>query len=97
MGRLKAVAINEQVSLCAESGEEKLPCCDDIRQEFKIEDVTQIAFDFDSQPDLFEIAFIQFFVFQQSFNSEEQRPLLVHDPPLPAPIDYQVAYQIFLI
>ena len=97
MGRLKAVAINQTANPCSESSEKQMPCCDDVSQELKVEEITQNSFDFDSQPDLFQIAFIQFFVLEQSFNDDHQKTLATYYPPPKTATDYQVAYQVFLI
>ena len=74
-----------------------MPCCEDVSEELKVEDLTQTTFDFDPQPNLFEVAFIQFFVLDQSFSFEEEESLAVHYPPPIPSIDYQIDYQVFLI
>lgn len=97
MGRLKSVAINRHASNCSASGEEKMPCCEDISQELKVEEVTQVGFDFDSQPELFQIAFVQFFLLNLSLTSEQEHFALKYYTPPPPEIDYQADFQVFLI
>ena len=99
LGRLKSVAINEIASPCAgEKGEPiQMPCCEDVTQELKVEEITQVLFDFDGQPDLFELAFIRFFVLDEPILISEKASIPKHYSPPPPEIDVQVDLQVFLI
>jgi len=100
MGRLKSVAINETASPCTDEGGQpiQMPCCEDVRQELKVEDVTQASFDFDVHPDLFELAIIHHILLQDiGITPAQERPsLLYYDPPLPDR-DIPILTQSFLI
>jgi len=97
MGRLKAVAINQHIDNCSGEDKEPMPCCKDVAQELKVEEVTQTVFDFDSHPHLFQIACIQFFISTKFIPSEEKKHPSKHYPP-PIPVaDFQANYQVFII
>ena len=97
MGRLKSVAINVQANNCNPDGEEKMPCCDDVSELLKIEEATNLSFDFDGIPDLIELATITFgFEFEPSHSDVNLVLYANHDPPLPDK-PKRVLYQSFLI
>ena len=92
------MAINESASLCKEKGfTEPMPCCEDISQELKVEEVTQASFDYDAQPDLYQIAIITFVLSEQSYSdlSEEITFQDYSSPPIDR--DIPVLIQSFLI
>lgn len=96
LGQIKSVSINENIKYC--NGEEKpMPCCKDISQELKVEEITQAGFDFDSAPDLYEVAIITWFVSTHTNLQALERtyPPLYSPPPLHT--DFQSSYQVFLI
>ena len=100
MGRLKAVSINETASLCVDIDGEpaQMPCCEDISEELKIDEVTQVSFDFDSQPDLYELAIISwvsFHSFHETFELEKLK--FKRYTPHPPDSNFQVDHQVFLI
>ena len=98
MGRLKSVAVNEHAQHCFDGEEEQMPCCKDVSEEFKIEEITTVAFDFDANPDLFEFAIINHVLLKDIFFTlEQEKPeLLFYGPPLPDR-DITVLIQSFLI
>lgn len=97
MGRLKSVAINEHASHCFKSETEKMPCCEDIEEELKVDEVTTASFDLDLQPDLYQIAVIAFVLHNENFVQGDSITSLVGEsPPLPDQ-DIQVLYQSFII
>ena len=98
MGRLKSVAINAHAANCANGDQkEQMPCCKDVSQELKINDITQVSFDFDSRPDLFQIAAIQNILLNKTLLKEEERPHPKYYPPPLAALDFQAVSQVFLI
>ncbi|MFK7952475.1 MAG: hypothetical protein AB8B73_06485 [Ekhidna sp.] len=98
MGRLKSVAINEHASHCFKSEKEKMPCCEDVEEELKVDEVTTASFDLDLQPDLYQIAIITFTLLNEDFSQEDLagNSLIKGSPPLPYK-DKQVLHQTFLI
>ena len=66
-----------------------MPCCEDVSQELKIKDITQVSFDFESRPDLFQIAAIQDIPFSKTLLKEEGKPHTKHYPIMPAEFDFQ--------
>ena len=99
MGRLKAVAINETASPCVDQAGEpvEMPCCEDISEELKVEEITQVSFDFDSQPDLYELAIITWITLGIQDAVELENPQFQYYAPPPPDIDFQVNHQVFLI
>ena len=98
MGRLKSVAVNVHAQHCFEGEEDQMPCCKDTSQELKIEEITTVAFDFDANPDLYELAIVnQILLKDISFTLEQEKPeLQYYDPPLQDK-DIPVLVQSFLI
>jgi len=98
MGRLKSVAVNAHAQHCFDGEEEQMPCCKDVNQKLKVEEITTVAFDFDANPDLFELAIVNHFLLKDiGFTIEQEKPtLLNYDPPLPDR-DIPVLVQSFLI
>lgn len=99
MGRLKAVAINESADPCSnKEAKEPMPCCEDVSQHLQVEEITKVSFDFDSQPDLVELAVISLNIANAlSIEQELSNPsdhLYTSPPP---DRDIQVAHQQFLI
>jgi len=98
MGRLKSVAVNVHAEHCFEGEEEQMPCCKDTSQELKIEEITTVAFDFDANPELFELAIVNHILLKDITHTlEQEKPeLQYYDPPLPDK-DIPVLIQSFLI
>jgi len=97
MGRLKSVAVNAHAANCSNADRgEQMPCCKDVSQELKINDITQVSFDFDSRPALFQIAIIQYVLLNKTLLTEE-KPSFKYDPSPPAKLDFQAVFQVFLI
>ncbi|WP_370086380.1 hypothetical protein [Ekhidna sp.] len=98
MGRLKSVAVNAHAQHCFEGEEEQMPCCKDTSQELKVEEITTVSFDFDANPDLFELAIINHILLRNiDFAIEQEKSSFQnYDPPLPDR-DIPVLIQSFLI
>ncbi|MEO1253743.1 MAG: hypothetical protein AAFY41_02485 [Bacteroidota bacterium] len=99
MGQLKSIAINETASPCvSEDGEPvQMPCCDDISEELRVEEITQVSFDFDSQPDLHQLAIITWVLLDADLVSEQNKTSFQYYSPPPPDIDFQSDYQVFII
>lgn len=98
MGRLKSIAVNEHAEHCYDGEEEQMPCCKDISEELKIEEVTTVAFDFDATPDLYQLAIVNYVLLEDvAVGFEYAKPHFQHySPPLPDQ-DIPVLIQSFLI
>ena len=97
MGRLKSVAVFEHAANCSGTEEaDPMPCCEDVSQELKIEEITQVNFDFDSQPELYELAAIYFTLNNFFLDQQETTAYTDHLPP-PSQVDHIVDHQVFLI
>lgn len=98
MGRLKSVAVNVHAPHCFDGEEEQMPCCKDVSEKLKVEEVTTTVFDFDANPDLYELALFNFILLNDiDLTLQQEEPsLLNYDPPLPDR-DIPVLIQSFLI
>lgn len=99
MGRLKSMAIFEHAQNCTGSdAKDPMPCCKDVSEELKVEEITTIAFNFDAQPLLLQVAAIDFSLLNNiAFAVEENKPHFQHySPPLPD-LDIPILVQSFLI
>lgn len=86
MGRLKAVAIFEETKACGENeSEEPMPCCKDVSEHMKVEEITEASFDFKSAPDLFQIAIISFITSDKHLVIAASKTLAYSEYPLPLP------------
>lgn len=99
MGRLKSVSINDHIPHCCEQApEEKMPCCEDISEKLKVEEITQVSFDFDANPDLYPLAIINFILDETHLVFQREPVLKYHESPPPLPDqNMQVRDQVFLI
>lgn len=98
MGRLKSIAINTHAQHCFEGEDEQMPCCKDISEELKVEEITTTAFDFDATPDLYQLAIVNLVLLTDiDFNVQSERPTFEYYSPPPPDIDFQVDHQTFLI
>lgn len=99
MGRLKSIAVFEHAQNCTGTDiQDPMPCCEDTSQELKVEEITTVAFDFDANPDLFELAIVNHILLKDiEFTIEQDKPAYKnYDPPLPDR-DITVLVQSFLI
>ncbi len=98
MGKLKSMAVNVHAEHCFEGEEEQMPCCKDISEELKVDEFTTVAFDFDAEPDLYQLAIVHFVLLQDvDFDVQLDAPIFDHySPPLPDK-DLPVFNQSFLI
>ncbi len=98
MGDLKSIAVNEHPKHCFEGEKEQVPCCSDVSEQLKIEEITTINFDFDANPDLYELAIVNHFLLRDiEFTIEQEKPTFQnYNPPLPNR-DIPVLVQSFLI
>ena len=102
MGRLKAVAVFESVQKCegASHEDEPMPCCKDVTEELKLEEITTISFEFDATPSLLELATIPTFddlAFQIRENVLWFPSATLQANPPPPDADYRVSFQVFRI
>lgn len=99
MGRLMSIAVFEHAKNSTGTDmQDPMPCCEDTSQELKVEEITTIAFNFDAQPLLFQVAAIDFSLLKNiAFAVEETKPHFQHySPPLPDR-DIPIFVQSFLI
>ncbi len=98
MGRLKSVAVHAHAQHCFSGEEEQMPCCKDVSEVLKVEEITTVAFDFDANPDLFELTIINHILLKDiSLTLEQEKPeLQYYDSPLPDK-DIPILIQSFLI
>ncbi|GAB4243375.1 MAG: hypothetical protein Tsb0034_21230 [Ekhidna sp.] len=99
MGRLMSVAVNSHAENCSGSDTtDPMPCCKDVTQQLKIEELTISQFDFDATPDLFELANINWILLTEAEFSLELKEFQLqrYTPPLPER-DLPVLFQSFLI
>ncbi len=98
MGQLKSIAINEIASPCIDKDGSpvQMPCCDDVSEELRVEEITQVSFDFDSQPDLYPLAIVSWVLLDAELVEEQDKTQSQYDPPLPDQ-DIRVLHQVFLI
>ena len=98
MGKLKSIAVNEHAEHCFEGEDEQMPCCQEISEELRVEEITTTVFDFDATPHLYELAIVNFVLLNNSYyDAQVEKPtFLIYDPPLPDR-DIPVLIQSFLI
>ena len=98
LGRLKSVTVFEHAKGCADNPEgEQMPCCEDVETLLKVEEVTQVSFDFDGQPTLFLVSTIEWLPKDSTPHvNRTQFRLTATSPPTPD-IDFQSAYSVYLI
>ena len=98
MGRLKSIAVFEQAKACFDQEEkESMPCCEDVSEELRVENLTKTSVDFDCSTQLvatlitlptFDHLFVSYI--QEEFTQNN------YSPPLPSR-DIPVLMQSFLI
>lgn len=97
MGRLKAVAINEPAHSCNGSDEDPMPCCEDVSEELKVDEITKASFDFSGSTNWITLTVIEITLFNLTPEVEvDQSEFQDYAPPLPDH-DLLVEQQVFLI
>jgi len=99
MGRLKSVAIFHSAENCQGKGlTDPMPCCEDVSEHLKVDELTKTSFDFNSLPELNQIAVISYLLIDYDLISlEKENPKYYNfTPPFPDQ-DLQVLNQVFLI
>ena len=93
-----SIAVNEHATHCFDGEEEQMPCCKDVSEELKIEEITTTGFDFDATPDLFQLAIVSYVLLEDPIlDDDPDKPHFQHySPPLPDK-DITVLVQSFLI
>lgn len=72
MGRLKSVALFEAAGSCIDRGfEEPMPCCEDISEEWKVDELTQTSFDFEIDPGYHLLATTIYLIEDQTQQTKE--------------------------
>lgn len=94
MGRLKSVSYFSQAKSCCDT-EQQMPCCEDVEELLKIDDLSQSIFDFTIDPSLFELYEIRFS--EGLPDQSEQQHFCLSNYPNPPPKDRVVFFQIFRI
>lgn len=92
------MAVNAHADHCYEGEAEDIPCCKEISQELRLDELVYHSFDFDATPDLFELAITNHILLKDiSHALEQEKPeLQYYDPPIPDK-DIPVLIQSFLI
>lgn len=92
------MAVNEHAAHCYEGEAEDIPCCNEISQELRLDELVYHSFDFDATPDLFELAIINHILLKDinSTITQEKPAFQNYDPPLPDR-DIPILIQSFLI
>lgn len=98
MGRLKAVALFQSANTCADEGmTDPMPCCEDVSEELKVENLTKASFDFKSSPELVQLAAFQHAFLVVIISNKKERPSFQNYSPPPSDRDIPVLIQSFLI
>jgi len=99
MGRLKAVAIFHQVENCfGGDTETQMPCCEDVHEELKVDDLNPSTFDFKLSPQAYQLVFNVFPSWVENFYFiEEDNHLVIIKSPPPPLLNLNIAHQVFLI
>lgn len=99
MGRLKSVAVFHEAENCMGKGfTDPMPCCEDVSEELKVDEVTKASFDFNSTPELHQLAVITWVLLDQKVISlEKDKTHFLHYSPPPPDRDIPVLIQSFLI
>lgn len=99
MGRLKSVAVFEKANPCIDYGfEEPMPCCEDISEELKVDEITNSTFDFKISPDYHLVAITTYLLINQDLLEPEITESNYSDySPPPIERDIPILVQSFLI
>lgn len=100
MGRLKSVSINERAATCFNGKPDEMPppCCEEISEELKIKEITQVNFDFDATPHLYPLISFSFIAFDQHWKAIDLTSFDDGlDPPPLGNYSIHVLHKVFLI
>ncbi len=98
MNRLKSVAINSHPPHCYQGEDEEMPCCKDVSEELKIDELTKVSFNFKVNPDVNQLVAIACFLVDQQLIPLEKKTLAFQNyAPPPTDRDVLVLIQSFLI
>ncbi len=99
MGRLKSVSVFQEAHTCMGTDfKDPVPCCEDVSDELKITELTKVSFEFDSTPELHQLAVITWILLDQKANSHQKdKPQFSNYLPPPPDRDIPVQIQSFLI
>jgi len=92
------MAVNQSANSCVEKEmTDPMPCCEDIAQELKVNEITKTIFDFDAHPNLFIVSLVAFALPEVLPISDDQdRSFKDYSPPL-RDQNFQSELQVFLI
>lgn len=98
MGLLKSMAVNEHAAHCYDGEAEDIPCCKEISQELRLDEMVQHSFEFNATPTLFEFPLVNFILLKDlNVGLIHEKPnFREYSPPLPDQ-DIPVLFQSFLI
>lgn len=99
MGRLQSVAIFQSAQNCMDDeGAEPMPCCQDVSEELKLDEVAKASFEFKGAPDLVPMAIVSFILLDHDLltSTKGQNQYLSYTPPA-LEKDVPVLIQSFLI
>ena len=99
MGRLKSVAVFHSAENCMGKGfEDPMPCCEDVSEQLKVDDLAKATFDFKSTTDFYLVAVISFVLLDNSYTTNENdKPKFSNYLAPPPDRDIPVEIQSFLI
>ena len=97
MGRLVSVAVYVDADPCDNGMEDPMPCCQDIQEELRIEEIAETSFDFESHTSSYLLAVIAN-ASTEALTFAKVTPTSFHNyrPPLPDR-DVLVLHQVFII
>ncbi|MEQ8240395.1 MAG: hypothetical protein RIA69_14345 [Cyclobacteriaceae bacterium] len=99
MGRLKSVAIFQQAENCfGGDTETQMPCCEDVHEELKVDDLSPSTFDFKLSPQAYQLVFNVFPIWEDHLyiNEKDSHLVIIKSPPPPL-LDLNITYQVFRI
>ena len=92
------MAVNAHADHCYEGEAEDIPCCKEISQELRLDELVYHSFDFDATPDRFELTIINHILLKDinSTITHEKPAFQNYDPPF-SDRDIPILIQSFLI
>ena len=97
LGRLKSVAVFVSANPCEKGMTDPMPCCEDISEQLKVEELTKASFDFNATTDFYLLTAITYVLLEDIFPSNDrQAEYYNYDSPLPDQ-DILVLNQVFRI
>jgi len=98
MGKLKSVVAFDEPKNCAEDkSEDSPPCCEDVHTLLKVEEISQSNFEFDSCPQLYEVALIVWSSYSCQLELNNEKEYFSYYPQPPPDRDILSHYQVYLI